>query len=126
MFKVDYKDLYTLISIESQMLDAQTVENLLDKCEKLLEKDTKNIIVDLSACTLISNEDILEDIINLSASIYEKEKSFVLLNLPIKLIQCLKQNDALDSLNYAPTLIEAIDIVSMESLERDILNGLDV
>jgi hypothetical protein len=36
------------------------------------------------------------------------------------MLQLLKKEDAIDQLNYVPTFIEAIDIVNMEILERDL------
>ncbi len=51
---------------------------------------------------------------------YEEGSSFVIAHPPAEMLNILKREDAIDSLNYAPTFIEAIDIVNMEILERDL------
>ena len=40
-------------------------------------------------------------------------------------ISVFEKEDLLDELNYTPTLSEAWDIVQMEEIERELMNGFD-
>lgn len=118
-FKIDAKDNYILITPESPVLDANVADLLAVKCKALYENGSKNFIIDLSACKT-ANMDAFESLIELTAAMYELEQSFVLTNLSVALLSQIKDADAIDSLNYAPTFIEAVDIINMEILERDL------
>ncbi len=118
-FKIDAKDNYTRITPESTAFDANVADLLAGKCKTLYENGSKNFIIDLSDCKT-ANMDALESLIGLTANMYEMEHSFVLTNLSAALLSQIKDADAIDSLNYAPTFIEAVDIINMEILERDL------
>lgn len=122
-FKIDTKDQYTVITPQTNTLDAHLAANLAVQCQQLSEKGNNNFIIGLEECKEVTS-DFLIPLIELSARCYEQGQSFVLVNPPASMIQIIKTEDAIDSLNYAPTLIEAIDIVSMEILERDLLDEL--
>ena len=55
---------------------------------------------------------------------YENGQSLVFTNLQADVKKTLQQVEDLHAINIAPTMIEAIDIVSMEKLERDFLNDM--
>lgn len=117
-FKIDAKEEFTLIAPTDYNLDAAFTALLADKCQELTQKGSLNFIIDLSTCSN-TLPNVLEPLIALSARQYEQENSFVLVHPPTQLLQLLKDEDAIDSLNYAPTMEEAIDIVRMEILERN-------
>jgi hypothetical protein len=121
-FKIDAKEQYTVITPQPTALDARLAANLADKCKELIQKGSPNFIVDVALCQEV-NTNFLEPFLELSAQQYEEGHSFVIAHPPSKMLQILKEEDAIDSLNYAPTFIEAIDIVSMEILERDLFGG---
>jgi anti-anti-sigma regulatory factor len=118
-FKIDAKDNYTLITPESAILDANVSDLLAAKCKILYENGSENFIVDLSNCKT-ANMDAFESLISFTADMYEMEHSFVFTNLNAELLRKVKDADAIDRLNYAPTFIEAVDIINMEILERDL------
>ncbi|GAA4448128.1 hypothetical protein [Rurimicrobium arvi] len=120
-FKTETKDQYTLISVQNGSLDAGAAAELADMCEKLSAQGSRNYIVDCAVCQEVS-ADFIEPACELSASVYETGKSFVLANTPSELTALLKQQDAIDLLNCAPTFAEAVDIISMEILERDLFD----
>lgn len=122
-FKLDTKEQYTVITPQTNMLDAQLAANLAVQCQQLSEKGDNNFIIDLEECIEV-HPDFLIPLTELSALCYEQGQSFVLVHPPSAMIQIIKSENAIDSLNYAPTLIEAIDIVSMEILERDLFDEL--
>ena len=40
-------------------------------------------------------------------------------------LQVFKEEDLFDALNYTPTLSEAWDIIQMEAIERELMNGFE-
>jgi len=118
-FKIDAKEQFTVITPQSSALNAQLAADLAVQCEQLTQKGSFNFIVDLALCQEVY-QDFLHPFIELSSRHYDEGRSFVLVHPASKMLQILKEEDAIDSLNYAPTFIEAIDIVNMEILERDL------
>lgn len=118
-FKIDAKEQFTVITPQSRPLNAQLAAELAEQCQNLIQNGSRNFIVDVALCQVVQS-DFLEPFIELSAQRYEEGTSFVIAHPPTEMLQILKKEDAIDSLNYAPTFIEAIDIVNMEILERDL------
>jgi hypothetical protein len=121
-FKIDAKEQFTVITPQSSLLNAQWAAELAEQCQNLVQNGSCNFIIDMSLCTSVQ-ADFLKPLMVLSAQHYEDGRSFVMVQPPAEMLNILKEEDAIDSLNYAPTSIEAIDIVSMEILERDLFNG---
>lgn len=118
-FKTESKEQYTLIHVQNGSLDGQLAAELADLCANLSASGVPNFIVDCG-----SEKEVVADFVEaacaLSAECYESGKSLVFANTPQSLTALLKQMDAIDLLNCAPTFAEAVDIVSMEILERDL------
>ena len=110
--QITQHDNTTIFLWESTDPSGTDFRNLLKAHYKNMEN--QNIVVDLSAFENISTGDVLEF---LELSVYNKEqvnKSFVVVTGPM-------QMDALpDNISIAPTLQEALDLVEMEEIERDL------
>lgn len=124
MFNFDAKQDYTLISVTSAHFDVKMAENLMQSCVQLSEKESPNFIIDFSACQTLDAAAcaFLENIHN---QCYNENQSFVCSGFKDELLQQLKAQNLHFTLNITPSFIEAEDIVRMENLERDLLNGLD-
>lgn len=124
MFNFDAKQDYTLISVTSAHFDVKMAENLMQSCVQLSEKESHNFIVDFSACQTLDAAAcaFLENIHN---QCYNENQSFVCTGFKDELLQQLKGQNLHFTLNITPSFIEAEDIVRMENLERNLLNGLD-
>jgi anti-anti-sigma regulatory factor len=124
MFNFDAKQDYTLISVTSAHFDVKMAENLMQSCVQLSEKECPNFIIDFSACQTLDAAAcaFLENIHN---QCYNENQSFVCTGFKDELLQQLKAQNLHFTLNITPSFIEAEDIVRMENLERDLLNGLD-
>jgi anti-anti-sigma regulatory factor len=124
MFNFDAKQDYTLISVTSAHFDVKMAENLMQSCVQLSEKESPNLIIDFSACQTLDAAAcaFLENIHN---QCYNENQSFVCTGFKDELLQQLKAQNLHFTLNITPSFIEAEDIVRMENLERDLLNGLD-
>lgn len=120
-FNIDAKEQYTVITPQKDIINANMAAKLAEQCEILSETGSKNFIIDLKECQDVGT-DFFMPFVELSASYYEQENSFVITNPPSEMLRIIKEEDAIDSLNTAPTFIEAVDIISMEILERDLFN----
>jgi len=100
-------------------LDANWTEAIRQKWKELTESGSRNIIVDLRHCTS-TDEKIEAKLVALHEEVYEARQSLVFVHLAGDLLAQLKGNEDEMLLNIVPTEEEAIDIISMEVLERDL------
>lgn len=120
-FKIDTKQTYVHITPISNKLDANLTAALSEKCEELTENGSQNYIIDLHNCLEadITSLPQLEEIHNIS---YKNNRSLVFTGVNDAVLTAIKRQNTDNIINIAPTLIEAIDIISMEILERDLFN----
>lgn len=120
-FKIDTKPTYTHITPVTNHLDAKLTEAIRQKWNKLTESGSRNFIIDLHNCLDADNASFPE-LLLLHETSYENAYSLVFTNLQDNVMQQLKDHDMDLSINIAPTMAEAVDIISMEILERDLFN----
>jgi anti-anti-sigma regulatory factor len=120
-FKIDTKPSYTLITPVTNELNAKLTEALRQKWEELTNLGSKNFIVDLHNC-LEADINAFSELIRLHEDCYNVSMSLVFTNINDEVMTTMKSNDLDLSINIAPSMIEAVDIVSMEILERDLFN----
>ncbi len=123
-FKIDTKNNYTIITPTETRMDANLAEAIAGRCKELTVSGSLNYIIDLQHCTE-SDEAAFEKLAELHESLYNEGISFVLIQLTAKLAEHVKALGLHFTLNIAPTLIEAVDVISMEILERDLMAGED-
>lgn len=106
-----------LDSLNGIVTITQQGESISDLISQINESYTKfkndNIIVILSGFKIVTLEEILQFLL-LSTTHRSKKQSFVIVTDKFNL------NDAPDELIIVPTLHEAIDIIEMEEIERDL------
>lgn len=119
-FKTDAKSNYTLIQPEQGSLNVKMAAALRQKILNLVKEGGHNFIIDLNLQPELELEagSILLD---LHHQLYDEGHSLVFINLQEHVLQAMKKEQLHLSLNLSPTLIEAIDIISMEIVERDLL-----
>ena len=122
-FKIDTKTNYTVIEPLSNLLDAKMTAAIAEKWTELVKNNAPYLILDLINCKN-AEEQIFSHLKALHESFYENGQSLVFTNLQADVKKTLQQVEDLHAINIAPTMIEAIDIVSMEKLERDFLNDM--
>lgn len=120
-FKIDTKTTYEVITPITNSLNANLTEALGIKLEELTKNGSKNFIIDLHNCLNADNES-LKQLAQLHELCYNNHQSLVFTNLQEDIAQILQKEDIADTINVAPTMIEAVDIISMEILERDLFN----
>lgn len=119
--KFNTKETHMQIIPENSILDANMTENLMQSIRENDHNGINNFIIDLSNChkyEIDANELLME----LHDLVYnEMNGSIVFTNLHSEVFNKIKQERLHLSLNITPTLVEAVDIINMEVLERDIL-----
>lgn len=122
--KTDTKEKFTVITPEEPILTAILTAELNNMLLTYLQKDIPHIVLNLFAVKEI-DEKSADIIANLQQNFYEHNYSFVICTLQLPVEALLDKMDLLEILNVTPTESEAWDIVQMEEIERELLNGMD-
>lgn len=120
-FKINTTSSYVLIAPVSGCADANLTAALRQKWKELTESGSQNLIVDMQYCQ-DTTEHIRSDLPALHDTVYAAGCSLVFIHMPPAL---LKNHDTAGILNIAPTLSEAVDIIHMELLERELMQEDD-
>jgi len=120
-FKIDTKKNYTLITPVANVIDANLAVAISEKCRELTENGSNNYIIDLQHGADADTASFGE-LLSLHEFCYSNGQSLVFVGITEPVLQKMKPEEVHLSLNIAPTLVEAADIISMEILERDLFN----
>jgi anti-anti-sigma regulatory factor len=118
-FKIDTRDTFAVITPETETITANLTDELQITFDKMRQSGSQNFIVDFQHCKTIDPEAI-ENLVAMHEQIYAMGKSLVFTGITGKVMVALKENETDELINVAPKMIEAIDIISMEMLERDL------
>lgn len=122
--KIDTKERFHAITLPGNSLSATMTEEL-DACLlPYLQNDVKNIVLILKD---IQSMDIAaaEKLVSIQQFFYENNASFVICEVQKPVEAFLDTNELLELMNVTPTESEAWDIVQMEDIERELLDGED-
>jgi anti-anti-sigma factor len=119
-FKIDTKDTFTVITPVAKELNAQLADNIAAKCEEIRQNGSSNFIIDLQNATT-ADQHGLDALVKLHEDCYGNDRSLVFTGATAEVMRVMKENETDLLLNVAPKMIEAVDIISMEILERDLL-----
>ena len=120
-FKIDTKDNYTLVCPMANTLSANLTVELMRIYTEIGQSGSRNLIVDLQNCTQIT-ADAIPALLQMHEDFYANGHSLVFTGLHEILNSGLKNNDNEAIINICPTMVEALDIINMEILERDLFN----
>jgi len=123
-FKIDTKEKFTVIQPLESVISANMTADFKKTCLDCLDKEVKNVILKLDKVTIVS-KDIAQVIVNLQQSFYESSASFVICQMQPTILKVFEDEELDDMLNQTPTESEAWDIVQMEEIERELLDGED-
>ncbi len=118
-FKIDTRDTFAVITPETETITANLTDELQLTFDKMRQSGSQNFIVDFQNCTNIDS-DAIENMVAMHEQIYSMGKSLVFTGIKGRVMVALKENETDMLINVAPKMIEAIDIISMEILERDL------
>jgi anti-anti-sigma factor len=120
--KTDTKEKFHAISVETPQLSANMAAELSNNLLKHLQTSNRNIVLNLQDVGSIDKE-AAERLVNVQQKFYEGNASFVVCGLQPGVENFLDKEDLLELMNITPTESEAQDIVQMEEIERELLDG---
>lgn len=120
-FKIDTKEKIVVLGPETATLDANLSAEFIQHISRLPELNGRNLILDLA---LVQDADQagVKAILTVYHQQYDRSRSCAITGINTALTQKLTAVDD-RVLNTAPTLTEAIDLVMMEELERELMSG---
>jgi anti-anti-sigma factor len=119
--KTDTKEKFHVIAVQESTLSADMAAKLSDLLLVYLQNDVKNVILNLKELQSL-DEISAEKLVKLQQNFYEKNSSFVVCEIQKPVEDFLDSVNLLEMMNATPTESEAMDIVQMEEIERE-LNG---
>lgn len=122
--KIDTKEKFHVITVNSTSLSADMTGHLDDTLIPYLQNGVPNIILNLAEVQSIDNL-TAEWLVKIQQKFYEAGHSFVVCHLQPGVEKFLDDADLLEMMNVTPTTSEAGDIVQMEEIERELMNGDD-
>ncbi len=123
--KIDTKEKFTVVMpVEPHLYDTMTAE-LAAVCSQYRQNTVKNVVLNLQSVTAIG-ENAAAAIVQLQQDFYEDNASFVICGMKPALEDIFDKLELLELLNSTPTETEAWDIVQMEEIERELMDGDDV
>jgi anti-anti-sigma factor len=122
MVKIDTKEKFHVITLSAPHLPATMTEELSDRLLSYLQSTNKNIVLNLKE--LLSLDTIsAETLVKVQQKFYENNASFVICELQPPVEKFLDAQHLLEIMNITPSQSEAGDIVQMEEIERELLDG---
>ena len=119
-FKIDTKSNFSIITPVTTTVNANLADILAEKCQEIRQSGSLHLIIDLHHCTALE-ADAISSLVSLHEESYSNDYSLVFTGITDKVMTILKEDETDLLINVAPKMQEAIDIVSMEILERDLL-----
>ena len=123
-FKIDTKEKFTVIELLDIDLNDNMAADLKNTCTQYMEANVKNVVLSMQAVTTISSG-IAQTMALLQKSFYEGNASFVICHISPDVNKVFEKEELDDILNCTPSESEAWDIVQMEEIERELLDGDD-
>ena len=122
--KIDTREKFHAITILETVLAANMTADL-EKCLlPILRNDVKSVVLILKDIQNIEDA-AAESLVKIQQAFYDEGTSFVICELTPNVEKTLENNGMLELMNVTPTASEASDIVQMEEVERELLNGPD-
>jgi anti-anti-sigma factor len=120
--KIDTREKFHAITIQEPSLAANMTEKLENCLLPFLQSDVKNVVLNLRDIQIIDNA-AAERLVRLQQLFYENNASFVICELQQGVEEIFDKENLLELINVTPTESEAWDIVQMEEIERELMDG---
>ena len=119
--KTDTKEKFHVMTVIGATMSADMAAELSDLLLPYLQNDVKNVILNLKELQSL-DEIAAEKLVKLQQNFYEKNCSFVVCEMQKPVEDYLDSVNLLEIMNTTPSESEAMDIVQMEEIERELLN----
>ena len=120
--KIDTKEKFTVITTQFTHLSANMTDEISNLLLPYLQKDIPHIIFKLTSIFELDDE-VASLLLQIKEQFYENNCSFVICDLQSNVLTKLDLLEISEILNITPTESEAWDIVQMEEIERELLEG---
>ena len=120
-FKIDTRDTYVRIATLGDHLSVNMAAALEERASHLADTGSPNFLIDLSACQT-ADEAAFEALATWHETSYSEGRSLVFSGLQEGVLETARESQMDGAINIAPTETEAIDVISMEILERDLFD----
>jgi anti-anti-sigma regulatory factor len=120
--KTDTKERFHAITVLEPALTATMTDDLADCLLPYLKNDIKNVVIILKSTHTI-DEAAARKLVQIQQAFYEHHASFVICELQQQAEDFLDSHELLELMNVTPTESEAWDIVQMEEIERELMDG---
>lgn len=121
-FKISTKEKFQEIYLQTAELSANMTGDLVEMLTNVLKMKPNNVILCMQEVQQIATE-VAEALTGMQSSFYEESASFVICELQPAVEDALDAAEILETMNVVPTLSEAWDVVQMEEIERELLDG---
>lgn len=122
--KTDTKEKFHAITVADPVLSATMTDEMAECLLPYLQNDVKNLVLILKNVSAIDTV-AAEKLVHIQQKFYENSASFVICELQKQVEDFLDQHELLEMMNVTPTESEAWDIVQMEEIEREMMDGED-
>ncbi len=122
--KIDTKEKFCVITPEVTEITANMSDELSKCLSTQLSKPVPHAILNLHLAEKI-DDSVLTMIYEMQQKFYNDNNSFVICGINKSILNQLEALELLDTMNITPSESEAWDIVQMEEIERELLNGFD-
>ena len=120
--KIDTKEKFHVITLPQTSLSATMTEELSHRLLPYLRAHVTNIVLNLKNLQSLDNISG-ETLVKIQQKFYENNASFVVCELQSNVEEFLDSHHLLEMMNTTPTESEAADIVQIEEIERELLDG---
>ncbi len=121
-FDLQKEEKYAIVSAHVEKLDTLSAPDLKSELVYLLKNGFKNVIVDLNE-TKYCDSSGLSALLTGNRLAKEVDGSFVISGLQPAVEQLIKISQLNSVLNIVPSKEEAVDMVMMEEIERELKEG---
>jgi anti-anti-sigma regulatory factor len=123
--KIDTREKFHAITILEPVLAANMTEELEKVLLPIIGLDVKNVVLILKDIPEVE-EAAADSLVKIQQAFYDNSASFVICELTPEVEKYLEDDGFLELMNVTPTESEAWDIVQLEEVERELLNGPDL
>lgn len=120
--KIDTKEKFHVITPIEPVLSATMTDGMKDMLRSYLTSDVKNVVMDMSNIEQLDTI-AAQELLHIQQEFYENSASFVTCCYSEDITNILADSELLELLNVAPTVSEGADIVQMEEIERELMDG---
>jgi anti-anti-sigma factor len=119
-FKINTKEKFREIFLLEPELTANMTDELVKMLKNVIKADPRNVVLSLKVVKSMENS-FGENLTGIQTMFYDEGASFVICEMQPEVEDALEKNGLLETMNVAPTLSEAWDIIQMEEIERELL-----